>query len=648
MSDPDTGGPVWQRRTPVPADRVTITDDFWSERRRLNREQTLARQFERLDGRLENLRRAAGEAEGGFEGPYHNDPPVYKWIEAASDALDSDPDPDLRDRLDEAVDAVVAAQDDDGYLHSYFILERDPDERWTNLAVKHELFALGHLVEAALAHRRVTGEERLLATARRFADHACEVFGPGGNTGYPGHPGVEIALVELYRRTGADRYLNLARFFVEERGRADSRFAWELAHESAIAGDSLPELYCGPDGDYDGRYAQDHAPLREQTTVEGHAVKATFLYSGATALAAEMGDTDLLATLDRLYENMTRKRMYVTGGIGTDHDGESFGDDYDLPNDTAYAETCAAFGSVRWSHYLSRVRLDARYADVIERTIYNGVLAGLSLDGTRFAYTNPLASDGGRHREEWYHTSCCPPNVARLLASLERYLYLRDDETIYVEQYVTSEAELSVGGTGLTVTQDAAFPWRGDVDVEVETEASVEFTLAIRVPDWCADPSVRARSESLTVETDGTDGYARVTGEWSGEDRVTARFPMRPRQRVAAPAVDADLGKRALRRGPLVYCVEAVDAPCPVAELLVPAEPAVETRHEDLFDEFTTLSIRGARPTLDRPDQPLYASPADVDTDPVRFTAIPYFAWDNREPGGMRVWLHAKRPFSGA
>jgi DUF1680 family protein len=646
MVDTDIERPVSQHRAALPGKRVTVTDDFWGERRRINRERTLDRQYDLLDGRLENLRRAAGEADGGFEGPYHNDPPVYKWIEAASDALETEPDQELRERLDAAVDTVVAAQDDDGYLHSYFILEHEPADRWTNLGVKHELFALGHLVEAALAHHHATGQQRLLATARRFADHACTVFGPDGNTGYPGHPGVELALVSLYRATGADRYLELARFFVDERGRDDSRFEWELANESEVAGDPLHELYCAPDGSYDGRYAQDHAPLREQATVEGHAVKATFLFSGATALAAETGDEQLLAAMDRLHDNMTRKRMYVTGGIGADHDGESFGGDYELPNATAYAETCAAFGNVRWNHHLSRVLPGSRFADVIERTLYNGFLAGTSLDGTRFAYTNPLASGGGRHRKEWYHTSCCPPNVARLLASLERYLYLRDDTTLYVEQYVGSEADLSVRDTAVSVTQESAFPWRGDVEFNVSTGSPVEFTLALRVPEWCESPTVTARGESLSVETDGENGYARIAGKWSGDEHVTVRFPMAAKQRAANPAVAATVGKHAVRRGPLVYCVEADDAPCPVDSLLLPESPGFESRHEDRLGGVTTLSVQGEQPALDGPAPPLYGAPDSIETEPAPFTAIPYYAWDNREPGAMRVWLRAKRPFS--
>jgi len=647
MSDFDTEPEVRQRRTPVSARAVTVTDDFWSERRRINRECTLARQYDLLEGRLGNLRRAAGLESGGFEGPYHNDPPVYKWIEAASDALRTDPDPRLRERLDAVVDTVVAAQDDDGYLHSYFILEHDRDERWTNLGVKHELFALGHLVEAAIAHHRATCEDRLLTAARRFADHACAVFGPDGNTGYPGHPEVELALVSLYRETDVDRYLELARFFVDERGRTDSRFEWETRNESAIAGEPLPELYCTDDGEYDGRYAQDHAPLREQQTVEGHAVKATFLFAGATALATETGDARLLASLDRLRENMTRKRTYVTGGIGARHDGESFGADYELPNETAYAETCAAFGSILWNHHFARALPESRFADLIERTLYNGFLAGMSLDGTRFAYTNPLANDGGRHREEWYHTSCCPPNVARLLASLERYLYLRDDETLYVEQYVGSEAEISFNGTEVAVRQESAFPWEGNVEIAVRTGRPVEFTLALRVPEWCVDPKVTAPDTDLAVTVDDEHGYALVEGEWSGENRVTVQFPMRVRRCVADPAVEADFGKHAIRRGPLVYCVEAVDAPCPVERLLLPEVPEFETRHEDLFDAITTVFVRGEQPVFDGTDEGLYASPERVETEAAPFRAVPYYAWDNREPDAMRIWLHAKRPYSG-
>jgi DUF1680 family protein len=631
-------------RRGLPLSAVTVTDEFWERRREVNREVTLENQLSKLDGRIENLKRAGGLSEGGFEGPYHNDPPVYKWVEAACYELEREHDPELRDEVDRVVEVIAAAQQDDGYLHSNFILDYDSDERFTNLHTKHELFALGHLAEAAVAHHRATGDDTLLETAKGFADLACETFGPDGKVGYPGHPETELALVRLYRETGVERYLDLAKFFVDERGREDSRFAWEIDNEDEVAGGVHEGLYCDDDGEYDGSYSQDHLPVREQDTVEGHAVKATFLYAGMADVAAETGDESLLDALETLWSNMTERRTYVTGGIGARGEGEAFGDDYELPNDSAYAETCAAFGSIIWNQRMLGLTGGGRFADLIERTLYNGFLAGVSLDGTQFCYTNPLESDGGRHRQPWYHTSCCPPNVARLLASLERYVYSQDDGLLAVDQFVDSTAETDVDGVAVELTQSGDLPWGGDVAITVEAAEPTEFDFAVRIPGWADDATLTVNGETVAADDEVENGYVRLSRTWD-DDEVHLELPMDVERLATHPSVAADAGRVVLTRGPLVYCFEETDNPRPPHQLSLSADFEATTRFEDdLLEGVVVIDGSASAPDMDGWDAELYRPVEETATEPVEVSAVPYYAWDNRDPGGMQVWIRSDRP----
>ncbi|HJQ29854.1 MAG TPA: beta-L-arabinofuranosidase domain-containing protein, partial [Rubrobacter sp.] len=401
----DTSRSSYARLRPLPLTDVQLSDHFWEPRRRVNREKTLPSQFEHIEetGRLDNFRRASGKIEAPFRGLYFNDSDVYKWLEAASWSLARDPDSELARMVDAAITEVEDAQQPDGYLNTYFTFER-ASERWTDFDL-HEMYCAGHLFQAAVAHFYATGSERLLRVAVRFADHICDVFGPeeqGKRLAVDGHEEIEMALVELFRATGNRRYLEQAKFFIDARGRG-------------TLGD--------PYGRFDPSYSQDHKPLREQDEVVGHAVRALYLYSGAADVYAEIGDAALLAALERLWHNMTTRRMYVTGGLGSRYEGEAFGGDYELPNERAYTETCAAIGSAMWNWRMLMLGGDARYADLIEHTLYNAVLPGISLDGGHYFYQNPLAADGTHRRRPWFGCACCPPNVARLLASLPGYFY---------------------------------------------------------------------------------------------------------------------------------------------------------------------------------------------------------------------------------
>ena len=458
--------PGSQRQSGPAVGAVEIDDDFWRPRIERNRKETIEYQYEQLEtsGCLENFRRAAESKTGGFEGMWFADSDAYKWLEAASYVLATDDDADLVRRVDEVIDLVAAAQEDDGYLNTYFTLEA-PDKRWTNLNMMHELYCAGHLIEAAVAHHRATGKRTLLDVALDAADHINDVFSDEVD-GAPGHQEIELALVKLARVTGDDRYVDLTRYFVERRGREDC-FEEEFENPEGRAGydpdaeediiDSARDVFYEND-EYDGQYAQAHVPLEDQDAVEGHAVRAMYFLTGVADIAAETGDDELLGHLERLWENMTTKRTYVTGGIGSGHHGERFTEDYDLPNDTAYAETCAAIGSIFWNQRLFELTGEAKYAHLIERTLYNGFLAGVSLDGTEFFYDNRLASDGDHTRQGWFDCACCPPNVARLFASLGRSLYATGDDRLSITQYVGSTATLEVDGNEVGVTQTTDFP----------------------------------------------------------------------------------------------------------------------------------------------------------------------------------------------
>lgn len=620
---------------------VTIDDRFWNRYRENNRTVTIDHQYDQLEtsGCLENFRRAAAGETGGFQGMWFADTDAYKWIEAASYVLMGEDDPDLRERIAEVVDLIAAAQAEDGYLDTYIQLE-DPDKRWTNLMVAHELYCAGHLIEAAVAHYQATGEESLLSVATGFADHIDAVFGEEIDAA-PGHEEIELALVRLYRATEERRYLDLAKYFVDVRGTTD-RFDWETEHNDEIAGADYD--YLGHDltpSMCDHTYHQSHAPLREQEAVEGHSVRAMYLFSAAADVAGETDDEELFEALEGLWRNMTEKRMYVTGGIGSTEDGERFTEDYHLPNETAYAETCAAIGSVFWNRRLFEHTGDSKYVDLLERTLYNGVIAGVSLDGTQFFYENPLESTGDHHRQGWFECACCPPNVARLLAALERYVYGTDEEGVWVNQYIGSTLETTLSGTDVTVDQTAGFPWDAEATIDVEAAAPVDGTVRVRVPAWSTDTTITVDGEAVDVadETAEDGGYVAIERTWDDE-RIEVSFERGVEQVAAHPEVASAAGKVALVREPLVYCLEAIDNDRPLHQYVLDEDPSFGTAHRpDLLNDVVTVEGEAAVPTRDGWDGTLYRPAEDVSRTTGEFTAVPYYAWDNREDGAMRVWL---------
>jgi DUF1680 family protein len=610
----------------VPFTDVQIRDGFWAPRQETNRTASIPVNLEMLErsGNLRNLELAAAHAREGFTGPVFMDSDVYKALEAASYSLATHPDPALEGRLDAIIAKVAAAQLPDGYLDSYFTV-KEPGRRWTNLRDKHELYCAGHLIEAAVAHSRATGKTTLLAVATRLADHIDSVFGPGKRPGYPGHPEIELALVKLWRLTGERRYFELARFFIENRGR--KYFAEE--HHTPL-------------DRYDGSYWQDDVPITEHRAIKGHAVRAAYLLSGATDVAGEMGRPDLLAMIDRVWQNTTQKNMYLTGGIGPSAHNEGFTEDYDLPNRTAYQETCASVALAQWNHRLALLHGDARYADVMERALYNGVLAGVALDGTRFFYVNPLESAGNHHRLPWFGCACCPPNAARTLAALGGYAYAASDEGLWVNLFIQGSTVATVGGRKVALDVTTTYPWDGKVVLKPRPEQPSVFALRLRVPGWCRGATVAVNGQTLS-DVVHDRGYFVLDREWRSGDAVELHLPM-PVERIAAhPRVKADVGQLALQRGPLVYCFEACDQPEPLATLFLPAvaELTTETVTDRLGGVVMIKATGFQAPELDWSHALYQAVSAPR---PVPLTAIPYYAWDNRTPGPMRVWMPVAPP----
>lgn len=606
---------VWK---PVAIDDVQLTDAFWEPRIRRNRERTIPSQLQQCEetGRIDNFRRAAGKKHGPFQGIFFNDSDVYKWAEAAANSLSAHPDPRLDAELDAVIQVIADAQQPDGYLNTYFMFEREK-ERFTNLKDMHEIYCAGHLFQAAVAHHRATGKSTFLEVATRLADCLDHTFGPGKRSGACGHEEAEMGLVELYRETGERRYLELADFMVRQRGLNPGLFG-------------------------NSKYYQDHLPFAEQTEFVGHAVRHLYLACGATDIATEKPDSPYTAALDALWANLTQCRMYITGGAGSRWEGEAFGNDYELPNDRAYTETCAAIASVMWNWRMLLLTGEAKYADLMETTLYNAILPGLSLDGMNYFYQNPLADRGAHRRQEWFGCACCPPNVARLLASLSAYFYTVDHDSVGVHLYAGSSANLNLPtGDAFAFDVETAYPWDGQITFTIREAPARPVRLHLRTPWWAdsASCSVNGRSEG---EWEG--GYIVIKREWKSGDVVTLDLEMTIRRVESHPHILGNRGRVALQRGPLLYCVEQADHPtADVWDVALPDDAEFSAEFQpDLLDGVTILRAEGVATDPSEWEGALYAPylrHSEMDTHLVDIVAVPYFAWANREAGPMQVWI---------
>ena len=603
--------------------KVSVGDGFWSHRQRINHQISLRHAFRKLEasGNFNNLKLAIGSGQGMYCEPVFMDSDIYKWLEAVSYELVNHPDPELEAMADQAIDLLAAAQQEDGYLNSYFQVV-EPDKKWTELAMGHELYCAGHLFEAAVAHHRATGQPKLLDIACRFADHIEAIFGPDKGDAVPGHPEIELALVELFRETGQQRYLDLAGFFIDQRG------------QGKMIGKTP----------FEAEYHQDRVPVREAEVVEGHAVRQLYLTAGLADVYLETGEQALLEVSHRLWHDMTASKMHLTGGFGARHRGESFGDAYELPSDRCYCETCAAIANMMWNWRLLAITGEARYADLLERSLYNGFLSGISLDGQRYFYVNPLLSQGGIERPEWYGCACCPPNVMRQIAMLAHYVATTGNDGLQIHQYIATTIEADLDGERpVKVRLETNYPWEGQVKLVIEETDGSPWELALRIPGWCQEATVQIGNEVSDLSASRGD-YARINRVWQPGDVVQLNLLLQPRFVEPNPRVDAIRGSLAIERGPLVYCLEAVDQPAGVDLLDVRIDPGTPLQamwRADMLGGVVVIEGQGTVVDMSRWGEALYRSLTTerLPQQAVKLRAVPYYAWANRGSGQMRVWI---------
>lgn len=641
LKEADGGIPrLFERYVPVDHARVSFHAGFWKSWSQTVRDVTIPTQHMRLEeeGFLEVLDfdKPAGPLArpiqpSGLSMQHFFDSDFGKWIEAASYTLKVDPNPDLEAKIDAIVEKLERGQMADGYLNSWFV-RREPEKRWTNLRDLHEMYSMGHLLEGAIAYFDATGKRRFLDVMIRAVDHIIDTFGtePGKLRGYDAHEEIELALVKLYRVTGDPRHLDLATYFVDERGRMPSYFDEEALRRGEDPADYVYKTYA---------YSQAHKPVREQTQVVGHAVRAMYLFAAMADLACENQDPSLKTACDRLFDNLTGRQLYVTGGLGPSASNEGFTREFDLPNETAYAETCAAIALGFWAHRMAQIDLDGKFTDALETVLFNGALSGLARDGEHYFYENVLESHGQNRRWKWHYCPCCPTNIARFITSLGQYFYSARGSEIAVHLYGANIVELEVQGRFVRLRQETAYPWGGDVRLSLGLSAPASLTLRLRNPGWCRNGRVWVNGREIDCSASTERGYMAITREWADGDEIRLSFDMPVERLYAHPAVGEDAHRVAFKRGPVVYCVEETDIGTEPQRLRISREAVIEPRFEDGLlggavvlegaameadaGDWTGTLYRGARPSLK----------------PKAFKAIPYHLWANRDCGAMQVWL---------
>ena len=615
---------------PVPFTSVKVTDNFWGQRLQASREVTIPLAFSKCEetGRYENFVKAAHPSDTyKVEGFSFDDTDVYKTIEGASYSLQTYPDKKLQKYIDSVLVIVAGAQEPDGYLYTARTMNpKHPHnwagkERWVAVEnLSHEFYNLGHMIEGAVAHYQATGKRNFLDIAIKYADCVCREIGNGPQQKkyVPGHQIAEMALVKLYMATGDKKYLDQAKFFLDTRGYTSRK----------------------------DTYSQAHKPVVEQDEAVGHAVRAVYMYSGMADVAAITGDSSYIKAIDKIWDNIVSKKIYITGGIGAHHAGEAFGNNYELPNLSAYCETCAAIGNVYMNYRLFLLHGDAKYFDVLERTLYNGLISGVSLDGGSFFYPNPLSSNGKYSRKPWFGCACCPSNVSRFIPSLPGYVYAVKNDQVYVNLYLSNKAELKVDKKKILLEQETGYPWNGDIRLKI-TQGNQDFTMKLRIPGWVrgnvlpgdlysyADnqkPAYQVSVNGQTVESDVNDGYLSIARKWKKGDVVEVHFDMIPRIVKANPKVEADHGRVAVERGPIVYCAEWPDNRFNVHSILLNQHPQFKvTDKPELLYGIRQITTDAQALTYDKPGKQV--------TKDIELTLIPYYAWAHRGEGDMEVWL---------
>jgi hypothetical protein len=624
--------------SPVSFADVRITGPFWRERLDVVLTHTIPSQHAKLAeaGILNSLKLlkpvpplTIPRNAHGFTMQVFWDSDVGKWIEAASYALSHRRDSDIEAKVDAIVDDLARAQSPDGYLNCWYN-GREPEKRWTNLRDNHELYNAGHLLEGAIAYFRATGRRRMLDIMERYVDHIAATFGrgPGQKRGYPGHQEIELALVKLYRLTADTRRRDLAAYFIDERGREPHYFT-----EEALARGDDPAAYWARTYEYN----QSHIPVRQQTRMVGHAVRGMYMASAMGDLAFELGDEGLKRACEALWRDVTHAQMYVTAGLGPSEKNEGFTEPYDLPNETAYAETCASVALAFWAHRMLHLNLDGAYADVMELALHNGALSGLSREGTHYFYANPLESRGQHKRWAWHVCPCCTMNVSRLVASIGGYALSASESGVALHLYGGFEAAVALGGRKVRVRESSDYPWSGDIRIAIDPEAPSTFDLKLRIPGWAKGVTLAVNGEPVALALHR--GYATIHRTWRAGDLVALHLPMPAERLYAHPNVRMDVGRVALRRGPLIYCVEEADNPGSPVQTLALARSAVVAAEwrKDLFGSVMTLTATSKRLVAGDGDALYSTGPPTAEA--AKLTALPYFLWANREPGSMQVWI---------
>jgi len=632
---------------------VKITDGFWKGYLQTVVDQVIPYQWEALNDRIQdiepshaikNFQIAAGEADGEFYGMVFQDSDVAKWLETVAFSLENVPNPELEQVADEVIDLLGRAQDENGYLNTYYMV-KEPNNRWTNVRDNHELYCAGHFIEAAVAYYQVTGKKKFIEIVSKLADHIVQTFGPEECQikGYPGHQEIELALVKLYDVTGQEEYLKMSKFFIDERGKQPNYFDIEKEARN----DEAPFWF-----NDDHAYHQAHEPVREQEVAVGHSVRAVYMYTAMADIALKTNDQTLIKATKKLWDNVTKKQMYVTGGIGSMAFGEAFSFDYDLPNDLSYTETCASIALVFWAKRMLHLEMDGKYADIMELALYNGTISGMDLDGKKFFYVNPLEvlprAVETRHekqhvkpvRQPWFACACCPPNLARLIASIGHYVYSQQDDQIFVHLYLGNESTFEIEGKSVKLTQRTNYPWDGDVNIQVSPVSESQFTLAFRVPGWAKEMCVKINGELTNYVGLVKNGYVYIDRIWQPNDTVELSFPMVIERIKAHPKVRDNVGKVALKRGPIVYCLEEVDNGSNLNSIFLPKTSQLTSSFdEELLNGVVTISGEIERVSEQHWNDILYQS-IEEEMTTMTFKAIPYYAWCNRVPGEMLVWIN--------
>jgi DUF1680 family protein len=621
-------GPVDTTRSPharlrtIPLDHVRLAEgSFWRQPQRRNIDIGLPHGHQMLDkfGTFFNIALAAGEISGNYIGPRFVDSDFYKWLEAVSYArADLHEVPErLVTVAEETLPKLARVQRADGYLNTFYQVVK-AEEIYENLAFGHELYCGGHLIQVAIAHARSTGSNTLLDVARKYADHVDATFGPRRREGLCGHPEIEYALIELYRQTREQRYLTLAKTIIDRRGRR-LLGPGEWHNEGSV-------------------YFQDHIPVRDATEVAGHAVRQLYLLAGVADLYLETGEAALMTAMQRQWADMTGRKQYLTGGVGSRPGSEAFGKPYELQTDLAYCETCASIAIIHWAWRLLLATGESRFADMIERCLFNGLLPGVSLDGTRYFYTNPLTSRGGIDRPEWFGCACCPPNVMRTLSSLQSYFVTTDDHGgLQLHQYFAG----TIQGGGIKLSIEGRYPYDGKIKLQIIEAEDRLVEIALRIPSWCVDATLSVNGALVPAAPDSF-GYARVRGAWRAGDRIELTIPITPRFTRSDPRVDATMNSIAVERGPLVYCFEQIDQPENANVLFSRIDVGKKMGEQPepwLGSDAVAITASAAVEPLASDDAPLYQPLNSIISAHTELRAVPYYAWANRGAGAMRVWM---------